>query len=652
MQTEVHTPSPLVRTIESDASLGGVNADSFRFDGGPASLAVAFVSPHVDFAAVAERLRRAAGPTPVLAVTTAGELCALSAEPLYKPTGDQWSRVVVQAFSPDLISQASIHAVPLANEDIRAGAPTLSRDERVGRVVRALEQVRPPFRLDAADTLALTFVDGLSASENILMEAVYRSSRFPCLFIGGSAGGKFDFRNTYIFDGGRVLENHGVIAFIKLAEGKRYGALKSQNFRKTPHSFIIIDANPELRTVSAVFDRASSRPVGAIEAIAKALGTTPADLGAKLAGKTFGIELGGELFVRSVAGMDVANGTISFFCDVNPGDELLLLEATDFAEQSRRDIDAFLRGKPQPVAALLNDCVLRRLNNEAALSRLDGAWPVQVAGFSTFGELFGINVNQTLTAIVFFDAGDQTVSDDLIDNFPIHYARFAEYFTRSQLNRVEILNRIRSMLIGHLTDHIGAGVSLAAEFDTVLGRITDIRASLEDIRSGIHAHSTDVGDTGEASALAERFTALHRHAAGMRDVIKIIDNIAAQTNLLALNATIEAARAGEAGRGFAVVAGEVKKLANDTRASLGRSQSAITAIEDGLSSMGGNIESARQRFEEVLGRYQEMVGQVEAIMDNTAAIEATLSSLGQTVERQRQTASALDSEVATLKRIE
>ena len=77
----------------------------------------------------------------------------------------------------------------------------------------------------------------------------------------------------------------------KLAEGKRYGALKSQNFRKTSHSFLIIDANPYLRTISAVFDTPTGRPVRAVDAIAKVLGTTPSGLAAKLVGKTFGIRL-------------------------------------------------------------------------------------------------------------------------------------------------------------------------------------------------------------------------------------------------------------------------------------------------------------------------------------------------------------------------
>lgn len=639
-----------VRVRETDGNLSGLGAEDFLFNGKASLLALAFISPHLNFSSVTARLRGLAGGTSVVCVSTAGEICSQRQGELYKPTGDIWSSVVVQIFSPELIAHSHVEAVPLHNEDIRRGAPSMARDDRVNRIARSLESLRLPFRIDYADSLALTFVDGLSACESYFMEAVYQTGRFPCLFVGGSAGGKFDFKNTYLYDGRQVLENHAVVAFIKLAPGMRYGAFKSHNFKKTGKSVVVVDADADRRLVSGVLDADRHQVVPITEALSKLLNVPTAKLGEKLTGHTFGIELNGEIFVRSVANIDMENGQMAFFCDLSPGDELQLLQATDFVDQTRRDIDTFLRGKPAPIAALLNDCILRRLNNAGELAGLGAVWNVPVAGFSTFGELFGININQTLSAVVFFDAREADFRDQFIDNFVGHYASFHEHFLRCRYNGVNVLNRLRNHLIVRMVEYLRTSTSLAREFEEVVARAVEIRRTIDDVMKAVRLE-TEASDTMDAEALSSSFTALGGYTSGLREVLKIIDSIAGQTNLLALNATIEAARAGDAGKGFAVVANEVKKLANDTKSSLSRTQTSITGIEQALSGLGGTIEKARARFASSETRYKSAIGQIHSIVALTSKIEETLSSLGQTTSQQILSLASLDEEVALLSRL-
>ena len=169
-------PGRLVRVSETDGSLAGISADFFRFDGSDAGLVLAFISPHLDFPAVCAGLAGMIGAVPVVAVSTAGSLCSAAPRsgPLYRATGDHWNSVVIEAFSPALIAAVSVHSIPLHNDDIRQGAPSLSRSERIRRIAASLAAERVPFKIDSRDTLALTFVDGLSACESYLMEAVYR----------------------------------------------------------------------------------------------------------------------------------------------------------------------------------------------------------------------------------------------------------------------------------------------------------------------------------------------------------------------------------------------------------------------------------------------------------------------------------------------
>jgi hypothetical protein len=241
----------------------------------------AYVSPHLDIDQVARTVTRRFPGVPIMLCSTAGELCS-AGEGLYCSTGDQWDRVVLQCFDASLIAQASVVAVPLGCEDIRRGDVDMPVKERVARIARNIQALQVGMEIDHRDTLACVLFDGLSASESFFMEALYDSGRFPCLFVGGSAGGKFDFRNTWLHDGTRRLENHALIAFLKVARGTRFGVLKSQNFVPDGPHFPVLHASLEQRYVSEVID-ADGRVVSFIDALCAHFRCAPRELEAKLA---------------------------------------------------------------------------------------------------------------------------------------------------------------------------------------------------------------------------------------------------------------------------------------------------------------------------------------------------------------------------------
>ena len=118
-------------------------------------------------------------------------------------------------------------------------------------------------------------------------------------------------------------------------------------------------------------------------------------------------------------------------------------------------------------------------------------------------------------------------------------------------------------------------------------------------------------------------------------------NIAAQTNLLALNASIEAARAGEAGRGFAVVADEIRKLADDTRSSIGSITQLLKGVTDlanhtsdlvrrsvdAVSEQAKYIEAADGSFQTIAGAVEELSGDMKQLDKLSGNLDASNNSI-------------------------
>ncbi|MEI0565888.1 methyl-accepting chemotaxis protein [Brachyspira pulli] len=105
----------------------------------------------------------------------------------------------------------------------------------------------------------------------------------------------------------------------------------------------------------------------------------------------------------------------------------------------------------------------------------------------------------------------------------------------------------------------------------------------------------------------------------IKNITKIIEDIAFQTNILALNAAVEAARAGDQGKGFAVVASEVRNLAQTTQSSV---KDITDLVDNAYDKIIKATESARES-QEIFKDIQDKIDVTSKLMDDisTTALE-------------------------------
>lgn len=104
----------------------------------------------------------------------------------------------------------------------------------------------------------------------------------------------------------------------------------------------------------------------------------------------------------------------------------------------------------------------------------------------------------------------------------------------------------------------------------------------------------------------ERVNGLEQSAASIHELLKLMNQMAKQTKILSLNASIEATRSGLAGAGFKVIADEIRRLAEQSNASIGHVGELTEAIQS-------EVNSTVSAMTQALPFFQQMILEVHSV---------------------------------------
>jgi len=213
-------------------------------------------------------------------------------------------------------------------------------------------------------------------------------------FIGGAAGDDLKLEATYVYANGRAYANAALLALLRVDRG--FDIIKTQSFRNTDKKLIPTKTNESKRQVLEF----NNKP--AIVAYAEALGVSPDMAAQRFMHNPLGLMSWDDPFVRSP--QRVKDGSMVFFCRVNKGIPLTVLEARDMISDTQKALEDKQK-KLGSIAGLINfNCILRTQELEQkGLTEQYGLLfnDIPTVGLSTYGEEYLGHINQTATMLIF-----------------------------------------------------------------------------------------------------------------------------------------------------------------------------------------------------------------------------------------------------------
>ncbi len=586
---------------------------------GGVNLVIAFVPSSHNFSSVAEQLEEHLSfAKNRLVIQAAGLIGASHIDGDFYNLNHQDS-IIIHSFSAKLIKEVKSFMVDMLSDDIMSGKINLGLDERKNRLTKAIEAVvKPTMQINPLDTYILSYFPGLTSSESFFLESFVKSKLPLTNLVGGSAGGGFDFKEANLALNGIITNNKATIIYCKLAAGYSYDIFTTHNFKKTGVSFDIGECSPEKRNVKSFL--IGKKLVSPVKALCEHFHCKKEELSAQLQEYSFAIEMGGQLFVRSIASIN-EDDSINFFCDLYFGENLLLVKGEDFNENLKRNFSQFCNGKT-PLTVLANDCVLRRLNNKGSLKRTDVFNSYPSSGFSSFGEVSqNLHQNQTLTALCFFKSNpDSKMYIDFVNTLKTNLA----YYGKIEKGQLEKIIHIKDTLINEYKKYDQIANSNSSNLAQISTKASQNDVYTNKVKDGVESFEKAMGGLKTLSVnLTDSVETIRESTSQVSAVLQKIDDISDKTNLLALNATIEAARAGEAGRGFAVVAEEVRTLANDVKSSLSEIHATFSSMNEvvhEIENSSDKVLTSTNKNDETLINLSESISLLEAESKKTAQI--------------------------------
>lgn len=357
-----------------------LHALSSRAPGPAPALILYFASSRGDFAAVAAAIAQRFPGVPSAGCTTCGEV---------GPAG----------CTTDGVSLALLHAPARAAVTLVEGLSE-ARFEHGGDVVARLtaQLGLHAFQLDPARHLLLTFTDGLSGAEEVLIASL--AEHAPSIpLVGGSAGDDFRFVRTFAGANGKVASN--AAAVVLLEPNAPFHPFHLHHYVATERDTVVTDAEPSRRIVRRLDGYPAVRVLADLLQVPERSLREDRSVVQRLA-PVFGFRAAGTTHLRSV--MNVDGSALLMGGAVESGTVLLQMRAGDLIAQTREGVRAALQSVPAPSGMLLFSCGGRMWEASAQdrVRELADAMHTRIAaGFTTYGEQFGaLQVNHTLTGLV------------------------------------------------------------------------------------------------------------------------------------------------------------------------------------------------------------------------------------------------------------